>query len=426
MKRTPNIAFIWQSGIYLFSNILSAAIPFLLLPVLTRHLTPAEYGEVAMFQTFLLAIAAFTGLSVHGAARRKYYDPGVTHEDMRAFISSCVQLLAFSTILVLAFVGLFGSVLESWVGVKENWLLAAVFVSACTFLGQLRLGQWQVRQQPVAFGALRVSQSFVNATISIGLVVVVSMGPEGRFWGITLAGVFVACVAVISLTREGLLAFIWHRVYIKEAAKFGIPLIPHVGGIFLLSVIDRFIVKNKLGLDQAGIYMVAVQLTMALDLIFDAIRSAYVPWLYERLQRNDTSEKIQIVKMTYLYFIGLLVIAFGSWLFGPKLVALIVGGKYSGAGDIVWLLVMGQVFNGMYHMISVYIFYSKRTLALSAITLLTGVLNVSLLLLLVETMGIIGAAISFAVSMAVRFILSWAVSINVQPMPWFRLRKPAG
>lgn len=425
MKKASNTAFIWHSGIYLFSNILSAAIPFLLLPVLTRHLTPAEYGEVAMFQTFLLAIAAFTGLSVHGAARRKYYDPGVTHKDMRAFISSCVLLLTLSTMLVLAFVALFGSVLHSWIGVKEHWLLAAVLVSACTFLGQLRLGQWQVRQQPVAFGALRVSQSFVNAAVSVGLVVVVSMGPEGRFWGITLAGVFVAVVAVMSLTREGLLSLVWHPVYLKEAAKFGIPLMPHVGGIFLLSVIDRFIVKNKLGLDQAGIYMVAVQLTMALDLIFDAIKNAYVPWLYERLQRDDISEKIKIVKTTYIYFIGLSVMALGAWLFGPTLVAIIVGDKYSGAGEIVWLLVVGQVFNGMYHMISVYIFYSKRTFALSIITLLTGFLNVSLLLVLVEVMGIFGAAMAFAISMAVRLILSWAVSLNVQPMPWFRFRKYA-
>ena len=40
-----------NSTIYLTSNILNALVPFLLLPVLTRYLTPDEYGQIAMFQT---------------------------------------------------------------------------------------------------------------------------------------------------------------------------------------------------------------------------------------------------------------------------------------------------------------------------------------------------------------------------------------
>lgn len=53
---------------YLVSNILNAIIPFALLPVLTRYLSPEEYGEVAMFQTLLGAMTAFVGLSMAGAA----------------------------------------------------------------------------------------------------------------------------------------------------------------------------------------------------------------------------------------------------------------------------------------------------------------------------------------------------------------------
>ncbi|HDW3177945.1 TPA: polysaccharide biosynthesis protein, partial [Escherichia coli] len=62
------------SSIYLFSNILNALIPFLLLPILTHNLTPNEYGQVAMFQTLISGVAALTGLNTIGAANRKYYD----------------------------------------------------------------------------------------------------------------------------------------------------------------------------------------------------------------------------------------------------------------------------------------------------------------------------------------------------------------
>ena len=62
-----------NAAIYLGANILNAGIPFLLLPILTRVLTPADYGTVAMFGIVLSVLGAFTGLSVHGAIGVRYF-----------------------------------------------------------------------------------------------------------------------------------------------------------------------------------------------------------------------------------------------------------------------------------------------------------------------------------------------------------------
>ena len=42
-----------NAAVYSLSNILNAAIPFLLLPILTRVLLPADYGVLAMFNATL-------------------------------------------------------------------------------------------------------------------------------------------------------------------------------------------------------------------------------------------------------------------------------------------------------------------------------------------------------------------------------------
>src|SRR5690606_17991832 len=96
-EATSHKNFAVGSTIYLFSNILNALVPFALLPILTRYLTPAEYGEVAMFQTWIAALAACTGLSVQGAAERKFYDIGLTEQELRCFIGACLQVLLLST-----------------------------------------------------------------------------------------------------------------------------------------------------------------------------------------------------------------------------------------------------------------------------------------------------------------------------------------
>jgi len=61
------------SAVYLTSNVLAAALPLPLLRVLTRYLTPSEYGQVVMFQTLLVSLSALVGFRVQGVTGRKYF-----------------------------------------------------------------------------------------------------------------------------------------------------------------------------------------------------------------------------------------------------------------------------------------------------------------------------------------------------------------
>ena len=231
-----------------------------------------------------------------------------------------------------------------------------------------------------------------------------------------------AAVALFLLYREGLLGFAWRPAFLREILMFGVPLIPHSFGIFLLSSVDRFVINAGLGLEQVGIYMVAVQFASVMGLVFDAINNAYVPWLFERLKRNQIAEKRQIVHWTYVYCLGLLCVVALAFVIGPPLVVLIAGEKYAAAGNVIGWLALGQAFHGMYLMVTNYIFYSKRTGLLSLSTITAGLINVGLLIILISFVGLKGAAIAFAVSMAIKFLLTWYVAQLRHPMPWFDFR----
>lgn len=411
------------AAIYLIANILNAAIPFIMLPILTRYLNPAEYGEVAMFQTLLAALAAFTGLSVHAAANRKFYDGNIKEFEMKNFIGSCLQILIVSSSLVFLILFAFRNEFSRWLGLKSEWILIAVFVSAASFIIQIRLGQWQVRNKPKLFGAFQVSRSLLDMILTIVLVVFILYGSVGRIISQSLAiGVF-GLFALYLLYKGNLLTFFqWSPVYIKEALMFGVPLMPHIAGVFLLNSVSRFVVNSELGLAQAGIYMVAVQISMAMGIIFDSINKAYVPWLFERLKRNILTEKIQIIKLTYGYFLIVILVAIIVFIFGPYFIVLLAGEDYSQAGEVIGWLALGQAFNGMYLMVTNYIFYSKKTGLLSVVTVFSGFLNVVLLLLLINVFSLQGAAIAYCISMIIRFLLTWFVSHKRHPMPWFNFK----
>ena len=411
-----------DTAVYLFSNILNAAIPFILLPILTRYLGPHEYGKVAMFQTLLGALSAFVGLSVAGAATRKYYDRNINDHEFKIFIATCLQILLVSSGLVFLIMAIFGQKLTAWLGLQTNWAQLAVFISTVSVVIQLRLTQWQIRKRARQYGILQVLQSIFNMALSLLLIVILLIGAEGRIIAqVWTAGIF-AVLALFLLKRDGLLGFFfWRPGYLREVLAFGVPLIPHVTGMFLLSSVDRFFINAKLGLSEAGIYMIAVQLTGAMGLVYDAINKAYVPWLFERLNRGKREEKRQIVQYTYAWFAINLIMAGLAFIIGPWLVTQIAGENFARAGEVIGWLALGQAFAGMYLMVTNYIFYSKRTGLLSLFTITSGLINVMLLIVLIETFGFKGAAIASAIAMAIRFILTWWLAQRSHPMPWFDL-----
>ncbi|HEY2345020.1 MAG TPA: oligosaccharide flippase family protein [Xanthomonadaceae bacterium] len=411
------------SATYLAANLVNAVIPFALLPVLTRYMVPAEYGQVAMYQVVLAALSGIVGLSVVSSANIKYYDDGITTEQLGSFIGACFQIMCMTVVVLVPVAIVARAPLAKWLGLEPLWLVWSVFASAANFTCLMRLGQWQVRGRAFRYGTFQVMQSLANAVLTLLLVVGFAQGAKGRIdaqnW--VLAGS--ALVACGLLAKDRLIALSWRPDYLREALRFGVPLIPHILGIFLLGTVDRMMINSRRGLAAAGIYMVAVQLTLALPILFSAINNAYVPWLFERLKRNDPAEKRRIVAGTYAYFLVALALAGLAFLFGPLAVRIIAGARYVEAGSVLGWLALGHVFGGMYVMVTNYIFFSKRTGLLSVVTISSGLLNVALQFVLIGAWGIRGAAIAFATAMGLRFLLTWVVAHRRHPMPWsdFRL-----
>lgn len=407
---------------YFGSNIVNAAIPFVIMPIMTRYLHPAEYGEVAMFQTLLAVLVAMGGLGVVTAAARKFYDGHLQRDDLAEYMGSCVQILAASSAVLCVFVLVFRGRLSDWLGLSPKWIFAAVVACAALIIGQLRLGQFQVRKQARQYGSFQISRSALNMLLSLMLVVALNEGAAGRINAQIWSALIFAGLAVITLRRERLLkVFSWRPDFVKEALAFGVPLLPHSLGVLLLASVDRFVIKSELGLAPAGIYMVAVQVASGFGLLLDAVNKAYVPWAFERLKRNDEGEKRRMVRYTYLWYLVMLVaVVPAAFFIGPWVIVLIAGPHYQQAGEVIGWLILAQGLGGMYTMVGVYSHFARRTGLLSMATIVSGILNIALLVVLVKQMGIVGAAIAQTIGMGVRFVLSWWVAQRSYPMPWFQ------
>ncbi|TLS80846.1 polysaccharide biosynthesis protein [Photobacterium damselae subsp. damselae] len=407
------------ASIYLVSNILNSIIPFLLLPILTRYLSPAEYGQIAMFQILLAGIGTFIGLNAVGAANRKFYDNNIDDIVLRNFNGICIQILFISSIIVFIGIFLFKNQLSDLLSIPTSWILASVIISALSFITSMRLGQWQIRSQAKLFGILQVSSSLVNMLLSLLFVIILSKGAQGRIDAQVITGSLAAIIAIIWLYKDKLIQVkIWEPSLMKEALYFGIPLIPHSIGSLFLNIFDRFVINRDLGLYEVGIYMVAVQLSSSLLIIFDAFNKSYIPWLFDKLKNNNSIQKLKIVKSTYVIMLSLLLFSIIPFLIGPFFIRLIAGDKYELAGNIIGILCLGQVFSGMYLLVTNYIFYAKKTKYLAYSTIISGFIGIGLLFSLVKEYGIVGAAVAFLCAKIIHFIITFVIAIKAYKMPW--------
>jgi O-antigen/teichoic acid export membrane protein len=415
-------ALVGSAVIYTVTAGLSAGVPLILLPILTRLFSPEEYGKVAIFSVTVQVLSTLTGLSVHGAVGMRYFDRDKL--DFPRYVASCLTILLASTALVLVLVLLALPWLEEFTKLPGYWLVLAVLLSGSNFVVQTQLAIWQSSKQAFRFGLLRMMQALIDLVLSLFLVVVAGLAWQGRIGGIMLAGFLTAAVALVSLMRGEWLRFPIERGYIENALHFGVPLIPHAIGGMLIAMVDRFMISNILDVASTGIYMVALQIGLVLNLINDALNRAYSPMLIEALNISSPDRDTKIVRATYAYFLVLLALGVALGLLAPVILGVLVGAKFQAAAPVVIFITLGQAISGMYYMVATYVFYAGRTAHLAVITLTSGVLNVAISYWLLKTRGLEGAGQAFLIAQAVLFLGTWWLSNRARPMPWLRALRP--
>ncbi len=405
-----------QAGIYAFSQFSSRAIPFLLLPVLTRYLSPADYGVVAMFMLVTMLLDPFISLGFAGAITVKFYDRAT---DLPAYLGTGAALVAAVAVPFTLLVYLFRDPLSELTQVPPAWLVLVVPLAVARAIINALLALLRVREKALVYGVFQNLQSAGLLMLSIALVVGLGRTWQGRLEAEILAASSFALVGFVWLWRSGWMRPAFVKPYARQMARFGIPLIPHTLGAILMLQTDRLLVTNLVGVSETGLYTVGYQLALVIELVAISFNFAYAPWLFRRLTDADEATKHSLVRRTYLQFGLMAGLSATVAIVMPWLAGVLLGRSFAGSGQFVPWFAIGFLFSGMYYMVTNYIFYVQRTAWLAAVTITVALVNIPLTYVLIQLNGAIGAAQAMAMSFGLSFLFTWLVSQRVYPMPWF-------
>jgi O-antigen/teichoic acid export membrane protein len=404
-----------SAAVYGAANVLSSAIPFLLLPVLTRVLSPADFGMVAMFSVLQMMLLPLVGLSSKQSVAAHVFGGG---GNIARFLTTCLILTAVSSASLALLMLPARDLLSSVTHLPSGWLLVAVAAAGAQFVVLLTMAVWQARRNAVRLGIFQVLEAATNVGLSLLLVLIVGLGWEGRVLGQVGSLVLFAALGVLALWSASDLGWPPRGDHAREALAFGLPLVPHGLAVAVAMVADRFLITGMLGVEQTGLYTAALQIAMVLALAMQAFNRAYQPWLLGGLQQDSAVFRRRVVQGSYLYFLFLAAAAAIVGLAAPWVVRILLGKDFQSAATFIPFLAFGAAFGGMYNVVAHYLILSRRTAWLSLASVISGALNIVGSILLIRHYGALGAAQAFMLAQLTLFLLTWWLAGRAYAMPW--------
>lgn len=404
-----------DAGIYFVTSVIGAISGLLLLPILTKNLTPQDYGIVSLFGVYVFFCTTLIQFNFGTAVNRQYFDSTI---DLKSYITNCFFVSSIIAVIILLMTFFFHGALSLIPEYSVLLAFGAIFSGVVGFFPAAASVLFLIKRDAKSFSLIFLLQRFADIGLALLLVVFLQKGWEGRILSSILSVCLVAIISLYLLKSE--LSWNINGRYMKDAILFGAPLVPLSFSNFALYSIDKLSISTMVSVHELGVYSVAIQLASVMGLLLSPIAKVWTPWAYEKMTEPDLEKKITIVKASILVFLVLTAIACVVAQVVPYLLPLVSTKAYVGAAQyMIWLLI-GNVFQGLSgSIIGFQIMYFRKTGLASFLMMVISAVNVGLTLTLVSYYGAIGAAKAFFFGNLLMLIVSGYVSNRIYPLPWF-------
>jgi O-antigen/teichoic acid export membrane protein len=414
---------------YTAASILSKVIAVALLPLYTRYLTTADYGYAEVMFAAIVSASIVVRLGVIEALLRFYYQDD--EQPDRVVATSFATLFWASTaaaLLVLPFAGPISEALldpsatdPARISPGSAADLARISIGGLWVLTMFEFLLTLFRLEERARAYFLTTIANVLATIVLTVVLVVGAGEGAR--GLLLGSYAVGAVFVLGLIfhHRRRLSLRVDRPLVRRMLRFGLPTMPAELSLYALNFVDRIIILRAAGAAEAGLYSLAVKFAQGINVLVRGFQLAWPPLAYSI--RNDDEARRFYATVVTLFVAGCVFVVTGIWLLARWIVRLLAAPEFFDAYEAVGLIAAAVTLYALYMVLVVILGRTGRTEFNFPATLAALAVNVILNLLLVPSLGIVGAGLALVASYAVVLVLMYAFTQRLFPVPyqWGRL-----
>ncbi len=396
-----------ETALYGLSSIVGRFLNYLLVPLYTRALVPGEYGAVSEFYSYSGFLIVLVGFRMESA----FFRFGTEKEGRDAAFSTALRTLVASAGIFAALVFVFAQPIADWLKYPNHVDYVRWFAIIIAFdaLSELPFARLRVEQRPMRF----VSIKLVGIGLVIGLNLFFLVGcpfllkhgfgfvekiwdPARQVGYIFLANAVSSVVVfALLLPYSGGFRGIFDKILWKEMLAYAAPLVVVGFAGIVNEMLDRAMMPRLLpgsieeNRAQLGIYAANYKLAMLVSIFTQAYRYAAEPFFFR--QAKDKNAPQTMADAARLFTLAASGAMLGVLLFLP-VVKGFIDEKYHSGLFVVPILLLANVFLGIYYNVSVWYRLKDMTALGARISLIGAAITIVLNLILVPTMGYAGAA----------------------------------
>lgn len=412
-----------SGGVYALASAAQRAVAFLLLPLYTSVLSPAEYGRLSVLLTIVGATVVILGAGLDYAVLRGYVERDADAASQRRFVFSIWALLLIATPVLAGAAGLVVLIAAPNGGVARPreiavaLLAAALSVCATTVpLAVLRAAQ-RLRHYLLLSGISIAT----NAVLTVLAVVVLRLGVLGWLLALLASAVVALAAALVVLPWSRVDPF--DRPGVVQALSQGLPLVPHALSQWSLQLADRAVLATIVAPAALGAYSLGANLALPSMVLVIALNQGFLP-SYARARHDPGA--VQHLRVTITLHVAIVcIVGLATSLLAPPLVGLVVSSAYSGAKSVIPWITLGYVFLGLYFIpMNAVSLIAARTKRIWPMTLGAAALNLMLIYVFVPVYGVVAAGVASAAGYCALLlaISAYAAHIHVRiDIDWRRV-----
>lgn len=403
-----------QSSYYFISNILAMLAGFVSFPIWTRIFSKSEYGIFSLVSITISLGVGFSKFGLQHAALRYYSDfkeKKINHHMSHYYSTLFIGSLLISTLIILAALLISEIFIKNYIDKSLHELLP--LVAFLIFIGSIssiltvfiradnKGGLWSVFSIATRYGQLLTALIVIFYFMKSlqGLLLGYAFSETIIF--IVLLALFIKKININKISFT----------FLKEALKYGFPLVwMELSNIVLISG-DRYLIHFYMGPEAVGVYSVGYNLSnMAQSILVTPLSLAIFPMYLSIWNRYGEKETKKFLNKTLNYYFMLAIpIVIGLSWFDKEIINFLATKKYEEASFIIPYVVLPLMVHGGYTIFASGLFIYKKTSILMHLTLLAAVMNVLFNVIMIPILGLVGAALATLIAY---LFLTLAIVIN--------------
>ena len=393
-----------HASIYALGNISRQLVGFLMLPVYTRYLAPADYGVIGLMTFSISLIELVFGARLAQAIPKYYFDTQDANVKARVvstalIITGCVSSATTVAIVLLrepVSLGVFGTTQFSPI---VGLFAIQILTQAMEYYALVYL---RLQQRPWFYISVSLAKLVVQLSLNIWLVVFLEMGVLGVAISAMLSSsIFALLLLAYTLRHVG---WGFESALAKKMVIFCWPLwLAGFAGLYIGSA-NRYYLRIFSSLDDVGLLELASKFGVIVSLLIWEPFATY--WQVERFKHYQQGNAEVFFQTVFTFISTLMVlVALGVSIFSGPVIRIMSDPAFHQAADAVPFLAFATVFGCLTVFSNFSFLVKEKTGWISRNNYLTAIVITAFYLILIPLAGFVGAALAVMLAKCIQFLI---------------------